>query len=389
MGIERENRRPLSWPPILFITTTTLIAAAWPVYAYFYGVTVAEIVLAVVYFVVAGMSITVGYHRMISHRAFRARRWLQAAFLICGSAAWQGSALAWAADHLRHHSYTDTRRDPYNIKQGFLYAHVGWLFRRVNEPSPRPAYLTSDPLIMWQDRHYLALAVTTSFIVPYAIAGLGGLLLAGVVRVVVGHHCTWFVNSWAHMGRRRPYDPRVSAADNWFLSLFTFGEGFHNYHHAFPSDYRNGIAPLAWDPSKWMIWTLSKLGVTYDLRRVRGASRWRRRVDSLLECDWDAGEKFARLRKTRAALERQIERSRVRLARLAERRLGMEQAATATVDELRRRVVRAMHERTQAITAASRARVERARELLDNLEAYQSLLERLRSYEAELAPCLA
>jgi len=385
MGSNPATRPALRWPAILFICTTTLVAALWPVYAYFYGVTATEIVLAVVYFVAAGMSITVGYHRMISHRAFRARRWTEAVFLICGSAAWQGSALEWASDHLRHHSYTDTRRDPYNIKQGVVHAHVGWLFRRTVGVSPQPAYLTSDPLIMWQDRYYVPLALFTSFVVPYAIAGVGGFLLAGVVRLVVGHHITWFVNSWAHVGRRRPYDPRVSAADNWFLSLFTFGEGFHNYHHTFPSDYRNGIALMAWDPSKWLIWVLSKVGVTYDLKRVRGANRWRRRVESLLAQNWDAREKFVRLRTTRVALERQIERSRIRLARIAERRLGLERAASATVEELKQRVIRATQEKTQALTTASRARVERAREILDNLEAYQGLLERLRSCEAELA----
>ncbi|TFH24850.1 MAG: hypothetical protein E4H03_02490, partial [Myxococcales bacterium] len=180
MGSNPETKPALRWRAILFICATTLIAALWPVYAYFYGVTSTEIVLAVAYFVTAGMSITVGYHRMISHRAFRARRWTEAALLVCGSAAWQGSALAWASDHLRHHSYTDTRRDPYNIKQGVVHAHVGWLFRRTVATSPQPAYLTSDPLIVWQDRYYVPLAVFTSFIVPYAIAGVGGFLLAGV-----------------------------------------------------------------------------------------------------------------------------------------------------------------------------------------------------------------
>ena len=165
MGREDRARRPLSWPTILFITGTTIVAALWPLYAYFYGVTAVQIALALGYYVAAGMSITVGYHRMISHRAFRCQRWLEALFLIFGSTAWQGSALDWATDHVRHHSYTDTGRDPYNIKEGFLHAHVGWLFRK-NQDGPVPAFLADDKLLELQDRYYIPLAVTMSFVSP-------------------------------------------------------------------------------------------------------------------------------------------------------------------------------------------------------------------------------
>lgn len=247
-----SERSPLSWPTILFLAATTVAAGLWPVYAYFYGVTAGEAALAVSYFVLSGLSITVGYHRLIAHRAFACQSWLKFLLLVFGSAAWQGSALSWSADHIRHHAYTDTGRDPYNIKEGFLHAHVGWLFRREH-PSAIPENLKADRLLVWQDRWYLPLAIVVSFVVPFLVAGTGGFLLAGVVRLVVGHHATWFVNSWAHVGGNRPYDPRVSAADSWIVSLFTFGEGFHNYHHAFPTDYRNGVSPLAWDPSKWLI----------------------------------------------------------------------------------------------------------------------------------------
>jgi len=388
MGKEDVARAPLSWPTTVFIVSTTLVAAAWPVYAYFYGVTAAQIALALAYYVATGMSITVGYHRMVSHRAFRCQPWLEALFLAFGAAAWQGSALDWAADHVRHHSYTDTRRDPYNIKQGFWHAHIGWLFRHHQAASP-PAFLTSNKLIMLQDRYYVPLAVTVSFVIPYLLAGTGGLLLAGVLRLVVVHHTTWFINSWAHVGRRRPYDPDISAADNWFLSFFTFGEGFHNYHHSFPSDYRNGVSPWAWDPSKWLIWALSKIGVAYDLKRIESVTQWKRRVRSAIEHVPDAGDKFARLRLTRASLERQIERSRVRLAKVLDRDRRFEaptrQELRDEIEELRARLSQAIHDATQAITAASRARLERARAMLDNLAAYQAMLEQLAAHEASLA----
>jgi len=375
---------PLSWPTILFIGGTTVVAALWPLYAAWYGVTIRQVALAVAYFVTCGMSITVGYHRMISHRAFQSQAWLKVVFLLFGAAAWQGSALEWASDHVRHHSYTDTDKDPYNIKQGFWYAHVGWLFYK-RPASPVPAFLEDDALIAWQHRYYIPIAVTMSFVVPYLLAGMGGLLLAGVVRLVLGHHVTWFINSWAHTGGRRPYNPEVSAADNWFLSLFTFGEGYHNYHHTFPSDYRNGIATFAWDPSKWLIWTFSLVGVTYDLKRIGNISQWKRRVRAAIERRSEGTEHFARLRRTRASLEKQIASSRAHLDRLLARDWGFEMPSSSDLEDLRDRIGQAMHDTTKAITAASRRKLDRARELLDALVAYYALLEQLMDHEASLA----
>ena len=261
--MERSDagHEPLSWPTLLFIVGTTIAAAFWPLYAYHYGVTVGEILLAIGYFVVGGLSITVGYHRLIAHRSFACRPWLKAALLVTGAATWQGSALEWAGDHVRHHGYTDTPKDPYNIKQGFWHAHVGWLFRRQAD-RPIPEFLAGDAMLRLQHRYYIPLAILTSFVVPFLIAGWGGLFLAGVVRLVIGHHVTWFINSWAHSIGTRPYDPNISAGDNWLLAFFTFGEGFHNFHHAFPQDYRNGVTAWSFDPSKWIIIGLSGVGET-------------------------------------------------------------------------------------------------------------------------------
>jgi stearoyl-CoA desaturase (delta-9 desaturase) len=359
-------------------------AGLWPVYAYFYGVTAGEVTLAVAYFVLSGLSITVGYHRLISHRAFACQPWLKFFFLVFGSAAWQGSALSWSADHIRHHAYTDTGRDPYNIKEGFLYAHVGWLFRR-DHPSAVPENLKSDRLLVWQDRWYLPLAIVVSFVVPFLVAGTGGFLLAGAVRLVAGHHATWFVNSWAHVGRKRPYDPGVSAADSWIVSLFTFGEGFHNYHHAFPTDYRNGVNPLAWDPSKWLIWALSLVGVTYDLKRIERVQQWKRRVRSTLEFHSEHREGLRRLRETRVELERQIARTRTRLSHLLERAGEIELASRECLEDLRVRLAQRLHDTTDAIGQASRKRLAAAREAIDHLVAYHALLDQLLGAESGLA----
>lgn len=375
----------LSWPTILFILGTTLGALLWPVYAYFYGVTVGEVVLAIVYFVATAMSITVGYHRLIAHRSFACSSWVEAMFLIVGSAAWQGSALEWASDHVRHHGHTDTGKDPYNIQQGVWHAHIGWLFWR-RDIGEVPGFLADDRLIRFQHRYYVPLAVFTSFVVPYLLAGTGGLMLAGVVRIVLGHHVTWLVNSWAHVGGNRPYNPNVSAADNWMVALFTFGEGWHNYHHTFPNDYRNGIGRWAWDPSKWLVWTLAKLGVAWDLKRIAPTVRWNKRVAGVLDHAEQDPESLARLRQTRAALERQIEQSRSRLQRLLSDSLDYEQAAYDNIAELREGLGRYLTEKQEALNEATRKKLERACVVLDNLDVYHSLQERLAALEDRLAP---
>jgi stearoyl-CoA desaturase (delta-9 desaturase) len=385
--MERSDagHEPLSWPTLLFIVGTTIAALFWPLYAYHYGVTIGEIVLALGYFIAGGLSITVGYHRLIAHRSYSCRPWLKGAMLIVGAATWQGSALEWAADHVRHHGYTDTAKDPYNIKKGFWHAHVGWLFRRQSD-RPIPEFLAADPMLQLQDRYYIPLAILTSFVIPFAIAGWGGLFLAGVVRLVIGHHVTWFVNSWAHTGGSRPYDPTISAADSWLLAFFTFGEGFHNFHHAFPQDYRNGVAAWSFDPGKWIIHSLSWVGVTYDLKRISPVKQWQRRVQTAL------GESFqgntatmspslSRVRATRAALEEHLERTRARLQRMVERGHELDLTNPQARQELREWAASLMQARVDRLGRSARRKLEHVRELVESLDAYQSLLEKLHAAE--------
>ena len=380
MNRSDAGHQPLSWPTLLFIVGTTTAAMFWPLYAYHYGVTLGEALLALGYFVAGGLSITVGYHRLIAHRSYECRPWMKVLLLVVGSATWQGSALEWAADHVRHHGYTDTPKDPYNIKQGFWHAHVGWLFRRQPE-RPIPEFLASDPLLVLQHRFYIPLAILTSFVVPFLIAGWGGLFLAGVVRIVIGHHVTWFVNSWAHYGRSRPYDPNISAADSWLLAFFTFGEGFHNFHHAFPQDYRNGVTAWSFDPSKWIIHGLSWVGVTYDLKRISPVKQWQRRVQTALGDAATGTPSISRVRATRAALEQQLEHTRVRLERMIERGHELDLSNPQARQELREWAARLMQDRVDRLGRSARRKLEHVRELVESLEAYQSLLEKLHAAE--------
>ena len=156
---------------------------------------------------------------------------------------------------------------------------MGWMLFKLwpQPPIDNVADLKKDPLVMWQHRHIHLLAVLVSFGLPTLlgalwdgwIGALGGFLIGGVAKVVMLQHGTFLINSACHTFGRQPYSTRCSARDSFFMALFTMGEGYHNYHHEFQHDYRNGVKPWQWDPTKWLIWSFSKIGLTSGLRRAR------------------------------------------------------------------------------------------------------------------------
>lgn len=231
--------------------------------------------LAIIFYYLTGLGITAGYHRLIAHRGYKANTVYKILMLIMGGCALQNSALKWCNDHRVHHTKVDTDHDPYNIKEGFFYAHMGWIFLQENIDDFRYSKdLLSDKWVMLQHKFYLPMIVLFSFILPGVLGHIwansfwGGFFVAGFARIVFVHHCTFFINSLCHMLGTRPYDTTQSARDSWLMALFTFGEGYHNYHHTFQSDYRNGIRWYQYDPTKWLIFTASKLGITWDLKRT-------------------------------------------------------------------------------------------------------------------------
>jgi stearoyl-CoA desaturase (delta-9 desaturase) len=240
-----------------------------------YGYSTFDWIVFGVMYIITGMGITVGYHRLISHRSFECRDWVKRALLVAGGWALQNSALNWCSDHIRHHAKCDQVEDPYNAKKGFWYSHIGWLF--FDTPYKEPKYeakLRKDALIMWQHRHYWSIVVSglaLPFVLGYAYNGWKGavtcFMLAGVARLVLVLNSTFCINSISHLWGTQPHDQTNTARDNWFVSLVTFGEGYHNYHHAYQRDYRNGPKWYNFDPSKWLIFLLAKLGLAYNLRR--------------------------------------------------------------------------------------------------------------------------
>ena len=269
----------INWVNSSFLTGSAVVTVtAVPLYLWRCGLDGFQIALFCAFFVATGLSITLGYHRLFAHLAFQARWPVRLATLIFGAAAFENSALEWVSDHRRHHQHTDHEEDPYDITQGFWHAHLGWILFQLNAEPPRDNVrdLEKDVLLRWQDRYYLPIAIGTGFVLPALLGwwhagwtgALGGLLLAGVARITVVQHMTFCINSLCHTVGRRPYTTKCTARDSWIMALFTFGEGYHNYHHEFQHDYRNGVKWWQWDPTKWSIRFLEALRLVRGLRRV-------------------------------------------------------------------------------------------------------------------------
>ena len=260
------------------IGTLFLAVTAVPGYLWFFGLDTFQIILFLVMFFACGFSITIGYHRLFSHRTFEAHWTVRLFTLIFGAAAFENSVLLWSCEHRSHHKHVDHEDDPYCISKGLFHAHIGWLLFKLDPPPPfdNVSDLKKDPLVLWQDRHIHWIAALVSFVLPATIgflwggwiSSLGAFLIAGVARIVVLQHCTFCINSLCHYLGDRPYSSKCSARDSWIMAIVTLGEGYHNYHHEFQYDYRNGVKPWQFDPTKWVIWILSKLGLARKLRRV-------------------------------------------------------------------------------------------------------------------------
>lgn len=274
-----------NWINITFIVGTTIAAIVGPAYWLWSGsFNWATVGLTVFYFLATGLSITAGYHRLFSHRSYEAASPVKWFFVFFGAAAFQGTVIDWSYDHRIHHRYEDKDEDPYGIQKGFWFAHVGWLFTknwRADESKVKD--LWADPLLRFQHEHYIPIATVMGFVLPMGLGALwgdavGGLFVAGAFRLVVNHHFTWFINSLCHYAGMRPYSDTITARDNWLTALFTYGEGYHNFHHTFPGDYRNGVHWFDYDPTKWLISLLSHIGLTWNLRRISPEKILERRV---------------------------------------------------------------------------------------------------------------
>jgi stearoyl-CoA desaturase (delta-9 desaturase) len=351
MKAMRRELPSRNWAALLmFLFTSVVAVTAVPWYGIVHGYHAAAWVWFVLLVGANGMAITCGYHRLFAHATYDAHPLLKVAYLLFGAMALQNSALLWAAGHRTHHKYIDDdERDPYSAGRGFWFSHMGWMLR--NYPAGEPDLtgvrdLERDPLVMFQHRYYVPLALGMNFGLPLLLGWayhdlLGMFLLAGVLRLVVSHHVTFFINSLAHMWGARPYTDDNTARDNGVIALLTYGEGYHNFHHMFAHDYRNGVRWWQWDPSKWFINVMQWLGMARNLKRV----------------PW--------FKIQRALLDTQFRRAEQQL----ERQLG-HGARRVQIEELRRRVAEEYEAFCAAVTAWTHLREQRL------LETKRAMIER-------------
>ncbi|KAI1084452.1 delta-9 fatty acid desaturase [Whalleya microplaca] len=254
---------------ILFIPLLGFIGAYWV------PLTFNTLIFSVVYYFNTGLGITAGYHRLWSHSSYKAVLPLKIYLAAAGAGAVEGSIRWWSKGHRSHHRYTDTVKDPYSVNKGLLYSHIGWLVmkqdhRRIGRSDVTD--LDADPVVVWQHTHYLKSVFTMGLVFPTVVCGLGwgdwlgGYIYGGILRIFFVQQCTFCINSLAHWLGDQPFDDRNSPRDNVITALVTLGEGYHNFHHEFPSDYRNAIQWYQYDPTKWSIWIWKKLGLAYDLK---------------------------------------------------------------------------------------------------------------------------
>jgi stearoyl-CoA desaturase (delta-9 desaturase) len=265
-----------------------------------HGITGLDMGLMIALYLLTGLGVTVGYHRHFTHQSFEAGPRLRAVLAVAGSYAVQGSVISWVADHRRHHAFADKEGDPHSphledvqgfmgVLRGLWHAHTGWLFRPASDRSPRERWapdLLRDPAMVKIDRLFPAFTVG-SFLLPGVIGlvatrslwgGFTAIVWGGAVRVFVLHHVTWSINSICHFYGRRPYESKDLSTNNWPLSLLSFGESWHNNHHAFPTSAIHGIDRAQPDVSGFVIRTLERCKLVWNVKMVPTELRQLRRA---------------------------------------------------------------------------------------------------------------
>jgi stearoyl-CoA desaturase (delta-9 desaturase) len=285
--VEHETADRIITGLLTFVPFALLFVAAWQTWND--ALRPSDLIIFGTIYLLTGLGITVGFHRLFTHRSFRTTPWLRGVFAALGSAAIEGPVISWVADHRKHHACSDREGDPHSphvghgsgwtgALKGFVHAHVGWIFIHTQRGSKKrfAPDLLRDPVVSFVDRTFLIWAVlgfAVAFGLGYAIggdvaAGLTGLLWGGAVRVFVLHHVTYSINSLCHIFGRQPFDTRDESRNLAWLALPTLGEAWHNNHHAFPTSARHGLGRWQLDPSAMVILALEKLGLAWDVVRI-------------------------------------------------------------------------------------------------------------------------
>ncbi len=241
-------------------------------------ITLTDLLLLLVGYTLCALGITIGFHRMLTHKGFDAPDWIRAFFLICGSMALQGPAIKWAATHIQHHANSDEEEDPHSPVKSFFHGHVGWILDDFQADVPRyAAPLLKDKLVVFISNTFF-LWVALGLLIPYLIGGWYGLLWGGAVRIFLNHHVTWAVNSVCHTYGGREFVTTDASRNNFLIGLLAMGEGWHNNHHAFPRSANHGMHWWQIDPSAYIIGVLEKVGLMKNVVRIAPERLAKRRL---------------------------------------------------------------------------------------------------------------
>lgn len=261
---------------VVLIPFLALFVAIWQLWGR--AVSGLDLALMLGTYVPISLGVTAGFHRMLTHRSFRAHPAVRFLFLVFGSMAVEGSAISWAANHLKHHSLADKEGDPHSPLDGLWHSHLGWLFSLDQaDPNVYCRHLLRDRVVRFVDQTF-AIWVALGLIIPFAIGGWSGLLWGGLVRMFFVHHVTWSVNSVCHTFGKRAYDTADRSSNQWMVGLLAMGEGWHNNHHAFPRSAIHGLDRWQFDGSALVIQALEKLRLATDVYRVPLEARVRKRL---------------------------------------------------------------------------------------------------------------
>ncbi|XP_056640408.1 acyl-CoA Delta-9 desaturase-like [Diorhabda sublineata] len=275
-----ERKVELVWRNIILFIYLHLVAL-YGLYLIFTSAKILTTITNVLFYIASGLGITAGAHRLWSHRAYQAKWPLRLILTIFNTIAFQNSVIEWARDHRVHHKFCETDADPHNVKRGFFFSHVGWLLCRKHPEVKSKGKgidmsdLESDPILAFQDKYYLILMPVLCFLLPTLIPmyfwdeSFVTSYSVNIFRFVFTLNATWLVNSAAHMFGQKPYDKFITSTEHATVSVLALGEGWHNYHHTFPWDYKaSELGKYCSNFSVAFIDFFAKIGWAYDLRTV-------------------------------------------------------------------------------------------------------------------------
>jgi stearoyl-CoA desaturase (delta-9 desaturase) len=258
---------PINWQNFTIVTSFHIIA----VFALFCFSWQNLLVLVILNWLVESLGIGIGYHRLLTHRSFKAPKWLEYGLTMLGALAIQDGAIKWVTTHRIHHAFTDEERDPHTTRKSFLWAHMGWILNGRAQEHPQSVSARYVPDLMKDSFHvlfarYYYVAAIILGLVLYVCGGWSLVLWGVFLRTVVGWHSTWIVNSVTHFWGTRRFVTRDDSTNNGLVAFFSFGEGWHNNHHAHPTSARHGLAWYEFDQNWLTIRLFQKLGLAKQIR---------------------------------------------------------------------------------------------------------------------------